>query len=180
MEAEIWKSIPGYDGLYEASSFGRIRSLTAPTRVGRADRVSPKVLRQRDSRRDGRMTVCLYDASATCDTKYVHSLVAETFIGKRPEGMMCCHNDGDETNNASDNLRWATPKSNQQDRVKHGTDVRGLKHPKAKVSDEQVGEILKRLKGGEKGIHLAGEYGVSAALISSFKKGNLRTWLERD
>nr|WP_232111245.1 HNH endonuclease signature motif containing protein [Nocardia wallacei] len=49
-----------------------------------------------------------------------HSLVAEAFIGPRPEGLQVCHNDGDPTNNMLANLRYDTPSENQTDIVRHG------------------------------------------------------------
>lgn len=176
MNAET-RPIPGYEGLYEVSNFGKVFSLTRPSREGRVNRKTPLELKQRQPRGDGYLTVSLYGKNGEATTKFVHSLVAETFIGARPEGAECCHCDGNSLNNSLGNLRWGSAKDNQKDRLLHGTDVRGIKHPKAKVSDEQVLEILKRLQSGEKGKHIALELGVSAALISSFKCGNLRKWL---
>jgi len=51
----------------------------------------------------------------------IHALVAKHFIGPRPEGMVCCHNDGDCLNNHVSNLRYDTQKNNNLDRIKHGT-----------------------------------------------------------
>lgn len=51
----------------------------------------------------------------------VHVLVLEAFVGPRPEGMACCHNDGDGQNNTLANLRWDTYSSNNHDLVRHGT-----------------------------------------------------------
>lgn len=51
---------------------------------------------------------------------YVHQLVAEEFIGPRPDGMKVCHNDGDHGNNAVSNLRYDTQAENIRDQVRHG------------------------------------------------------------
>ena len=59
--------------------------------------------------------------------RYVHSLVAESFIGPRPEGMEVCHNDGDPTNNHLDNLRYGTSSGNELDKVRHGTHYNAAK-----------------------------------------------------
>jgi hypothetical protein len=59
--------------------------------------------------------------------RYVHSLVAEAFIGPRPIGLEVRHLDGDSTNNAVDNLRYGTHAENMQDRVKHGRDPQALR-----------------------------------------------------
>ena len=60
-------------------------------------------------------------------TRTVHSLVAEAFIGARPEGMEICHSDGDPTNNHLDNLRYGTPSDNTLDKVRHGTHNNAVK-----------------------------------------------------
>jgi hypothetical protein len=53
--------------------------------------------------------------------RYVHSLVAEAFIGPRPPGLEVCHGDGIPTNNRPENLRYGSHGSNLLDRVRHGT-----------------------------------------------------------
>lgn len=53
--------------------------------------------------------------------KAVHRLVLETFIGPCPEKMVCCHNNGDFTDNKLKNLRWDTPSNNELDKHQHGT-----------------------------------------------------------
>lgn len=58
------------------------------------------------------------------DTKYSYNLGAlllMTFVGPKPEGHECCHNDGDGFNNQLSNLRWGTRKSNIADAIEHGT-----------------------------------------------------------
>ena len=50
----------------------------------------------------------------------IHSTVLETFVGPRPDGCYACHRDGNRADNSLKNLKWATPKENQKDRVDHG------------------------------------------------------------
>lgn len=171
---EAWKKVVGYEGLYEVSNTGKVRSLIQPTSVGMRTRKAPLELKQRGSR--GHLCVSLYKDGVSSHL-YVHSIVAEAFIGKRPDGAQCCHNDGNYLNNFATNLRWDFASGNQQDRVKHGTDVRGLKHPRAKLSDEQVVEIRNRLAKGEKGKSLAVEFAVSAAHISRIKLNQVKDWI---
>ena len=54
-------------------------------------------------------------------TKLIHRLVLAAFVGPCPPGLVCCHNDGDPTNNHVDNLRWDTYAANEADKVRHGT-----------------------------------------------------------
>lgn len=56
-------------------------------------------------------------------TVTVHGLVAEVFIGPRPEGLDVCHNDGDKSNNRASNLRYDTHSENQKDEVRAGRNV---------------------------------------------------------
>ena len=114
---EEWRAIPGYEGLYEVSDRGRVRSLDRmrPFRGGwrpvRGRVLSPWMSRYWNVRlsREGVVTA-----------HSVHSLVAAAFIGPRPDGMHVCHNDGDRNNNSVGNLRYDTPSANSLDVVKHG------------------------------------------------------------
>jgi hypothetical protein len=51
--------------------------------------------------------------------RQVHRLVLEAFVGPCPDGMECCHEDGDSTNNRVDNLRWDTHEANVRERLEH-------------------------------------------------------------
>ena len=91
----MWKDIPGYEGLYQASTSGEIRSL-----------ITEKFLKIK-IRNDGKAEVCLFKEKMR---KYilVGRLIAKTFISN-PEGKeRVLHIDGDKTNNTIENLRWAT------------------------------------------------------------------------
>lgn len=73
--------------------------------------------------------------------RLVHRLVLEAFIGPRPPGMECRHLDGDKANNDIRNLRWGTPLENAADQIRHGSQVRGERSSKAKLTGAQVVEI---------------------------------------
>ena len=119
---EHWKPVNGYEGIYEVSSHGRVRSLDrVVTRSdGKVYRYKGKVLSEGLSKRGGYRLVSLWDQGKG-QTRHVHSLVAEAFIGTRPEGTEVCHNDGNPANNHLDNLRYGTPSENKLDQVLHGT-----------------------------------------------------------
>lgn len=116
---EQWRPVIGYEGLYEVSNQGRVRSLDHFTR-GRSD--SKRLIRGRvlrpAPRPSGHLTVALGRSGGSKD---VHTLVATAFIGPRPDGMECCHYDGDPSNNRLENLRWDTRSANRLDSVRHGT-----------------------------------------------------------
>jgi len=124
---EQWKPVYGYEGIYEVSSHGRVRSVdrTVTYSGGRVRRLKGKV-RRTPLNQDGYQVVklCIH---GKCQTRYVHSLVAESFIGARPEGMEVCHSDGNKTNNHVANLRFGTSSDNELDKVRHGAHHEAVK-----------------------------------------------------
>ena len=168
--AEIWKTIPDFPN-YSVSDRGRIR------RDGR-------ILKPRPGHRNKagipfRWHVGLY-RDGKSHTRHVHRLVLETFVGKPPEGMECCHNDGDPANNRLENLRWDTSRANGADMIKHGNSCRGDKHYRAKLTESKVKEIkrsLERFSGRGACTELAGRFGVAQETISNIKTGRNWGWL---
>ena len=91
------------------------------------------------------LQVSLYQNKKVCK-RPIHRLVLETFVGPCPEGMECCHCDGDAQNNALKNLRWDSRSNNRQDAIQHGTHVdnRGERCGNSKLNMLQV-RIIRRL-----------------------------------
>lgn len=125
---ERWKPVKGYEGIYEVSDHGRVRSVdrTVNYSDGRVHRYKGKVLSAGLSKRGGYPLVSLYTQGKN-QSHYVHSLVAETFIGPRLEGTEVCHSDGNPTNNHVGNLRYGTSSDNELDKVRHGTHYNAAK-----------------------------------------------------
>lgn len=69
---------------------------------------------------------------------FLHKIILEAFVGKRPENMQACHNDGNRLNCRLDNLRWDTMSSNHNDKRLHGTLQIGEKNGRAKLTNEIV------------------------------------------
>lgn len=117
MTRERWLAVPGYEGCYEVSDQGQVRSLDR-----RSTRGAHSVLAR------GRVLTPKFTPYPTVSlwldgrqyTRRVHTLVAEAFIGPRPPGMYVCHGNGDETDNRLENLRYDTPSANELDTVRHG------------------------------------------------------------
>lgn len=137
-----WKSLPGFDGKYEVSSEGEVRS----TRHYSVQRLKTKKARPD---KDGYLRVQLCGANSKMLTRHVHRLVTETFIGPMPEGMQVCHNNGDKTDNRVENLRYGTPKENARDRAAHGTETRGERSGPFVLSTEDVVAMRKAYVPGE-------------------------------
>lgn len=117
---EQWKPVPTYEGTYEASTWGRVRSVprVVPDKKLGQKRIKGFIMKQTDSG-DGRMVINLRRGYKS-NTMKVHRVIMLTFVGPRPEGMEICHNDGDYRNNRLDNLRYDTSSSNSYDMVEHG------------------------------------------------------------
>lgn len=110
-EPEQWLPVPGYEGEYEASSLGRVRSLDRYVDAGGG--------RQRISR--GRVLKPVranyFKVDLSRKKFNLHVVVALTFLGPRPEGMEVCHNNGDRWDCRPANLRYDTHAANQLDTV---------------------------------------------------------------
>lgn len=173
-QEEVWKEIPGHP-MYEASSLGRIRSVPRTIVDRRGRKINRKSVTLRPCYpEDGYPFVQLGRASG----RRVHQLVAWAFIGPQAVGMYVCHKDGDKANSKPDNLYYGTAKENLQDRVKHGTDCRGLLHPNCKLSAEQVLEIRRRALAGENQRLLGREFGIAQPSVSVIKTGERWSHLE--
>jgi len=164
---ELWKAIPGFEGYYEASNLGRIRSIDRiiyDTR-GRALRFKGRVLKQeRTGYKLGYLGVNLCK-EGRMTRRNSHSLIAKTFLGIRPSGLDICHNDGDRTNNKVSNLRYDTPSSNSNDAVHHGKIVVGERHYRAKLTINHVRTIRLQHQEGQSTQAIASKYGVSQTAI---------------
>lgn len=119
-----WRPVVGFEGLYEVSEYGSVRSLPRVTRIGHGKTrvLSGRVIKTYRLKRSGHIAINLVPREGVRQIRktFVHLLVLEAFVGPRPEGLYGCHNDGDPDNNHVSNLRWDTPSSNMHDRVRHG------------------------------------------------------------
>lgn len=89
------------------------------------------------NKRTGYLRVTLRGESEL-EIVYIHTLVLETYIGPRPDGMECRHLNGNPADNRLENLAWGTPKENAQDRRLHGNVLYGELNGQSKLTEEQV------------------------------------------
>lgn len=121
---EEWRPVVGYEGSYEVSDQGRVRSLErtieahGEIRSGHTRLLKGRVLRHGIGR-GGYHRVALVRQCHVA-VRFVHRLVLEAFVGPAPEGMECCHNNGDKADNRLVNLRWGTRSENMYDKIRHG------------------------------------------------------------
>lgn len=171
---ETWKSVQGWSG-YEVSDRGRVRSWKWPgtMRGWTEDRSrEPRVLRP--DVRGGYLGVVLCNKGKGRRHENIHVLVLEAFVGPRPEGMQAAHANGERNDNRVENLRWATPSSNNADKHIHGTNQHGEHIGTAKLTAADVHEIVALRRSGIGVAKVAGQFGVCRNTITNITTG--RTW----
>lgn len=121
MTAE-WRDVPGFEGIYQVSNQGQVRSLDRIVYDRRRPNgfVRKGVLLSPALQKFGHFRIRLQHRGRK-KAYGVHQLVLMAFVGPCPPGLQCCHNDGNPANNRVENLRWDTPLSNSRDAVKHGS-----------------------------------------------------------
>ncbi|WP_172668323.1 NUMOD4 motif-containing HNH endonuclease [Sphingobium sp. YBL2] len=160
---EKWLSVPGYEGFYEASSLGRVRSLDQQRghRMCRGRILKPR------PHPSGYSQVRLYIDRIARDHS-IHVLICSAFHGPRPAGKEAAHSDGVKSNCRASNLSWKTPKENAEDKRRHGTVVRGEHHGRSKLTPIQVAEII-RSEG--KQAEVAIRHGISQPHVHRIRRG---------
>lgn len=171
MSAERWLPVVGFEGLYEVSDLGRVRSL--PRYIEQMGRWGKPMSRWMKGgilalgpHTGGYNAVHLYKDGRQRAT-VLHIVVAEAFLGPRPAGMEVLHNDGDKKNCAVGNLRYGTKLENEADKELHGTRLRGEKHVSAKLTEADVKKI--RASVGIPQQDLADHYGCTFSNISAIQ-----------
>ena len=133
---EVWKDIKGYEGLYQVSNKGRVKSMDRYADNNGALQFRPERILKQNIQDTGTNKRCAVTLSKDGKVKRirVHRLVAEAFIPNPENKPQIDHIDTDSTNNVVDNLRWVTPKENmnnpltrkRQSEVKMGHPYWGL------------------------------------------------------
>lgn len=167
LATEEWRDVVDYEGWYQVSNLGRVRSART-----RSCTFAGKMLRPCASS-SGYPYVNLTRGAHTGKVFRVHRLVAAAFIGPCPDGMEVNHIDSDTSNSRVGNLEYVTRLENIQHAVRH----RRMSKPRArsaKLLEEDVVEIRRSILAGIKARDLAKQYNVTPMSISHIKKGN--TW----
>lgn len=167
---EVWLPIVGFEGLYEVSDQGLVRGLDrlVKTRWGGVMKWKGRILKPSPNP-DGYLCLVLTKDGKPY-TRKPHQLVAEAFIGPKPEKMQVCHNDGSRTNNHYKNLRYDTFAGNIADKSKHGTQNIGERNGRSKLTKSQIlaiKEMLPYTSRREIGI----KFGVTRQYIGTIANG---------
>lgn len=166
MEPEIFKPVNGYEGFYEVSNLGRVKSLARRWSVGVKKDSILKHGRQRVKNKYLTVTFCV---NKVRKIRTVHRLVADHFCHKPDECNVVNHLDSDIFNNFYKNLEWTTHRGNTLHAYKNGTmkGRKGTKHHTAKLNEQSIFEIKEMCKKSDiSQKEIAKIYGVGQAQIS--------------
>lgn len=173
---ENWKPIKGYEGLYEVSNFGRIRSLDRIDSLGRI-----KKGQELKPNFDGRKNYLHVNLSKNGKKKsvQVHTLVANAFCNNPNKYNEINHIDECKTNNRAENLEWCTRSYNNS----YGTlkdSKLGEKNPQNKIDKSAALYIKRNYKPRDKkfgAIPLAKKYGISESHVCHIASSERWCWL---
>lgn len=131
---EIWKDIKGYEGLYQISNLGEIKSLNY-RQTGKEKIMKPY------KANNGYLKIGL-NKNGIRKIMYIHRLVAETFIPNLNNYTEINHNDENKENNEVNNLKWCNHKYN----INYGTRIERFKKSKSRsvIQLSLSGEVIKK------------------------------------
>ena|SRR5690554_2824929 len=164
---EMWKDVPGFDGMYQISNSGRVRSWRN-NRWGRAKR--PKIL-QSHTLKNG------YDAVSLGrgNKMYIHRIMATAFIPNPENKPQVNHIDGNKVNNRISNLEWVTQKENSIHASNNGLLPVGEDRYNSVLTNTDVIKIKALLKQGRlTHREIAKKFGITRRHVGCIKEG--RSW----
>ncbi len=165
---ERW--LPIFDGRYDVSDHGHIRSWVSPGTGVRL--LAPRKLTVRVSDKTGYAQIGLTVSPRGRQTTFlVHRLVCMAFHGEQPPGQETRHLNGVRSDNRAENLAWGTRSQNAMDRFRHGTGLAGERSPFSTLRERDVALILGSTATSSS---LAKELGVDRCTVADVRHG--RTW----
>ena len=159
LPGEQWKDIDGYGGVYQVSTFGRVKSFK-----GTKPRILKPVLR-------GEYLSVAFYIDGKQKHRLVHVLVARAFIPNPENKPEVNHDDGHKFNCHVSNLLWATSAENKQHALKTGLKKTGLENPTAKIKNESDIIYIRDNPDKLTQRQLAEKFGVTVGIISLIQTG---------
>ena len=124
---EVWKDIAGYEGFYQVSNTGKVKSLVGwdgHKYVNREIMINP--YKQKTNKSEYLRSVVKLKKHGEHKDFKVHRLVAQAFINNKNNYNVVNHKDGNPLNNSIDNLEWCTQKHNCKHAIENGLNVRRI------------------------------------------------------
>lgn len=156
---ETWRSIIGFEGIYEVSSLGRVKRVH-----GGMGATSGRNLKGQRTNKFGYLKVSLYknDVAKQC---LIARLVASAFIPNPFKKPQVNHKNGVVTDNTVENLEWATDSENKFHRARILKVLIGQNHKMAKLKNVDISQIRQLLKMGISQVKIGKKYGVSGSTV---------------
>ena len=159
--AETWKDVPGFEGKYQVSNCGNVRSVPGGHRSGG--------LLKPGKSSNGYLTVALYKDSKSV-SYLIQDLVMAAFVGPKPPHCVTRHMDDNREHNSLDNLQYGSQSENYKD-------VYRLGGTHKKLTADDVLDIRKSLEMGEDKHVLAEKYNVCERVIRNIRAGRSFSWI---
>jgi len=159
---EIWKPIKGYEGIYEVSNLGRVKSLARKIRITNGFRYTNDVILRHKVSKSGYKQVSL-SRNGFAKSDYVHRIVTKAFLGEIPKDMSVNHIDCNKLNNKVDNLEIVTYSENMKHAYKNGLNTPPVKRL---FNREQIINIRKSSKEGVSDLRLSIMYECTKSIIN--------------
>lgn len=166
---EEWRPVLGYEGFYEVSNYGRIKSLPRMARYKATLRSVPARFLQLRIGTHGYLATQLYKNKAV-KTMTVHKLVAQAFLGPRPFGLFVHHIDFDRLNNHAWNLTYVLFLEN----LRHRNLCKGERMHSSKLRTVDIPTIRQFVRGGMSHAQIGRMFSVSDAAVRDIAHG--KTW----
>ena len=159
---EVWKDVKDFEGLYQVSNLGNVKRL-----ISKGALCERFIGRSIDRYGYVKRVLCKQGKNYNITE---HRLVAYAFIENLENKATINHINGIKTDNRVENLEWNTNLENKQHAVKSGlTNLKGINHPKSKLTEEQVLEI-REFGFSQTRMSLSKKYGVARITISRIIK----------
>lgn len=171
---EIWKDIIGYEGYYQVSNLGNVRSLDRIIK----NKNNKDIIRKGKILKPGVKHSSLFvnlNKNSKMKGYKIHKLVMLMFVGERPKDMHICHNDGNFKNNRLDNLRYDTAKENKKDCYRYSE-----KPSNAKLTIDNVLKIRKMYHNGYTQKEIAKTFNISRSHVSHIVNGRSFSWIDEN
>ena len=168
---EIWKDIQGYEGHYQISNIGRVKSLARKKNHIKGFAITKEIILKQQKNFDGYYNLSL--KLNCCRKNYsIHRLVAIHFISNLDNKKEVNHINGIKQDNRVENLEWCTRRENIIHSFNTGLNAgnKGEKHGMSKITELQVLEIKQRLKNGQTHQKIAEIYNVGRTTISAINQ----------
>lgn len=176
MTKEVWKDIKGFEGVYQVSNLGNVKSLDRylPYKTNGSKFYKGQEIVKRPNN-------CGYLRVGLSKNKkqhhyFVHRLVAQTFIENFNNLEQVNHKDGNKLNNRVDNLEWVTLEDNISHSIETGLrKCKGSDNNYSKLTEEEVVVIKKRILSEEETLtEIAKDFNISISVVSCIKLG--KSW----